>query len=241
MPQRCSLAVGGSEVTSNSTVDPINSSSSEQQQEDDRSRTPNSSHPTCGSPQSQSPQTNVSNGGAKTGQVKPMSHSSPKPVAKRVAFSDNLQPPMRMQRSYSVSEGEQNGMYPPFPMNTIVQRTHSFSHGKPLPLQLPAAYSTNAARGPPPPHHPIHVSLPYDHRLPRVHRSPVYETTILPGGYPNPPPTHNPLHQPPPNSAFRIVPSLPIHPADYRNQPRYSSLPLHNQKLLQGVEGGRYA
>lgn len=179
--------------------------------------TPDSSPKPCESPQA----TSVPS----TGQVKSL--NSPK--VKRVAFTDDHSKPMIIQRSFSVSDGERvNGMYSPPSMNPALQRTQSVSRGKPI--QAVSAY----IRGP---HVPSHNS--YDHRLPRVHRNLAYETAVPP------PPIiyrnslhHSSVHHPP-NSAFRMVQPSVHHPADYRNQPRYSSLPLRNQRsMMQGVDGG---
>lgn len=168
------------------------------------------------------------------------SKTSPKPSVKRVAFSDESKP-VAIQRSCSVSEGEQrHGVYSPPLVNTGVQRTQSFSYGKP---QLSANQSH--------PSIPLHSPVPgnaaglfYDHRLPRVHRGLAYETAVpSAGGYSHHSQRHLPTHINSQHfqsnslnrSAFGAVPPLS---ADYRNQPHYSSLPLRNEYTNHMFEGG---
>ena len=166
--------------------------------------------------------------------------TSPKPLVKRVAFSDE-QRPIAIQRSSSVSEGERHhGMYSPPPINNGMQRTQSFSYGKP---QL----STNRSHSSTPPslHSPLHGNpFPhsYDHRLPRIHRGLAYETSVPSGGgYSHHSQGYFPLNSQQfqsnslNRSAFGAVPPLST---DYRNQPHYSSLPLRNQHTIQMFDGG---
>lgn len=142
-----------------------------------------------------------------------------------IVYSNNWvaapMPPPMMQRSYSVSEGEQRSMYSSSG-NGRAQRTHSLSYGRgvsqyPYPPIPPPQQINNS------------FSLSSDHRLPRVHRGLAYETSV---------PAYQPqVHQS--NSAFKRVP-VSIHPSDFRNQPHYSSLPSRGprKKLLSTPEGG---
>ena len=151
------------------------------------------------------------------------------PSLKRVAFAENPPFPMiytndwvitppTMQRSYSITEGEQIS-----PGNLRAQRTQSFSFGKgihahpqyPIYPHIPPPQQLNSS-----------FNLSSDHRLPRVRRGLTYESPI-------------PSYQPPiqSNSAFKRVPVL-IHPSDFRNQPHYGSLPLKSPRKKPLTEGG---
>ncbi len=135
-----------------------------------------------------------------------------------------------IQRSYTYDQGEiQTGHYMDG-MNMKMQRTASFSQGRPMGPPM-TQFSTFPGNYPIPPHHlqqqkhyPSTYSLPPDqHRLPRVHRGMNYDGNM-------PPPMMSPPYQqaPPPP---RIIQQQQLqHPI-----PRPPGVPHQQQSAFQRV------